>query len=76
MVKGDKSFVCCAIKRNGEPDRNRGISRQTAAAGTKKLLAMYGEDPSKYGETSGKRLGVTEAFKGGVSLETIQQVDN
>ena len=76
MVKGDKSFVCCAIKRNGEARKDTSISRQTASACTTKLLRKYGEDPRKYGETSGKRLGVTEAFKKGVPIEKIQEIGN
>lgn len=75
MVKGDKSFVCCAINRNGDA-KKIGITRQTAAAGSEKLLRMYGEDPRKYGETSGKRLGVTEAFNKGVPIDKIQEIGN
>lgn len=76
MVKGDTSFVCCAINRNGDAKRSMGISRQTAAKCSERLLTAYGEDPRKYGETSGKRMGVTEAFKKGVPIEKIQEIGN
>ena len=52
------------------------MSRSAAGKGTTKLLKKLGYDPSKYGETSAKRTGVTSAFKKGVPLNKIQEIGN
>ena len=49
------------------------MSRSEAAKQGKKLAVSLGHD-GRYGETSAKRTGVTEALSRGISIDTLQQV--
>ena len=75
MDQKDQGINHCAMTKNGKPVQRR-LSRQAASKGTAKLLRKYGYDPRKYGETSAKRTGVTNAYRQGVPLEKIQELGN
>ena len=73
--QGEQYINCRIMKVNGRsvPHHKFSLSRSEAAKQGKKLAASLGHT-GRYGETSAKRMGVTEALRSGVSIDTLQQV--
>ena len=73
----DQNYINCRITGKNRGQKAMGetqLSYSTASLQAKQLLKELGYDADRYGESSAKRTGVTEALRQGASIDTIQQV--
>ena len=71
MSENDESYILCRTKKGDQADGRHRLGYQTLVKDGKRVLESVGYGHIKYGTTSTKRIGATNAIVNDVDLDTI-----